>query len=60
MLELARPVYRSVFEGVFHGCGHDGHVAILLGTARYLAENRDFRGRVVLIFQPAVERDQPR
>ncbi|WP_254609481.1 amidohydrolase [Burkholderia lata] len=55
MRELGRPVYRSVFEGIFHGCGHDGHVAILLGTARHLAGHRNFRGRVVLIFQPAEE-----
>lgn len=55
MRELGQPVYRSVFDGVFHGCGHDGHVSILLGTARYLAENPDFRGTVVLIFQPAEE-----
>ncbi|MFM0210302.1 amidohydrolase [Paraburkholderia sediminicola] len=55
MNEQGRPVYRSVFEGVFHGCGHDGHVSILLGTARYLAANLSFRGKVVLIFQPAEE-----
>lgn len=47
--------YRSKFDGRFHGCGHDGHVAILLGAARYLAETRDFPGRVIFIFQPAEE-----
>lgn len=50
----ARP-YRSTREGVMHACGHDGHTAVLLGTARYLAETRRFNGRVVLIFQPAEE-----
>lgn len=47
--------YRSKSPGVFHGCGHDGHMTMLLGAARYLAENRDFAGRVVFIFQPAEE-----
>lgn len=47
--------YRSTTPGVFHGCGHDGHMAMLLGAARYLAETRDFAGRVVFIFQPAEE-----
>ena len=47
--------YRSRTPGVFHGCGHDGHMTMLLGAARYLAETRDFAGRVVFIFQPAEE-----
>jgi len=47
--------YASVSPGVFHGCGHDGHIAILLGAARYLAENRDFAGTAIFIFQPAEE-----
>ena len=38
-----------------HACGHDGHTAMLLGAARYLAETRDFDGTAVLIFQPAEE-----
>lgn len=40
---------------MFHGCGHDGHTAILLGVARHLSLNRDFRGTIHLIFQPAEE-----
>jgi hippurate hydrolase len=47
--------YGSREPGVFHGCGHDGHMAILLGAARYLAETRAFNGSVVFIFQPAEE-----
>lgn len=48
--------YRSRHDGVMHACGHDGHTAIALGTARYLAAHRqDFAGTVKLIFQPAEE-----
>ncbi|GEP09958.1 M20 aminoacylase family protein [Methylobacterium gnaphalii] len=47
--------YRSTVPGKMHACGHDGHTAILLGAARYLAETRDFDGSAVLIFQPAEE-----
>jgi amidohydrolase len=42
--------------GVMHACGHDGHTAVLLGLARFLSENRDFPGRVKLLFQPAEEK----
>src|SRR3546814_16751666 len=38
-----------------HACGHDCHTTVLLGAARYLAETRNFNGKVVLIFQPAEE-----
>ena len=44
MEELTNLPYRSTNPGVFHGCGHDGHVTMLLGAARYLAETRDFGG----------------
>ena len=47
--------YRSRNAGRMHACGHDGHTAMLLGAARYLAETRDFNGAVHLIFQPAEE-----
>lgn len=47
--------YSSRYEQVMHACGHDGHTAILLGTAQYLAQTREFEGRVVLVFQPAEE-----
>lgn len=48
--------HRSTVPGKFHGCGHDGHSTMLLGTAQYLAKNRHlFRGVVRFIFQPAEE-----
>jgi hippurate hydrolase len=47
--------WRSTKSGLMHGCGHDGHVAMLLGAARALAASRDFDGKAVLIFQPGEE-----
>jgi len=55
ILERTGLDYASQTPGRMHACGHDGHTAILLGTAKYLAETRNFDGEAVLIFQPAEE-----
>ncbi len=54
--ELNDIPYKSKYDGVMHACGHDGHMAMLLGAARVLNEMRgDIKGAVKLIFQPAEE-----
>lgn len=55
ILEQGERRHISRFSGVHHGCGHDGHTAILLGAARHLARTRRFDGCVNFIFQPAEE-----
>ncbi len=56
MQEATDLEYCSKIHGAFHGCGHDGHTAILLALAHYLSLHRDFAGRVYFIFQPAEEK----
>lgn len=53
--ELSDAPHRSTFPGKGHLCGHDGHMAILIGLGRLIARQRPVRGRVVLLFQPAEE-----
>jgi amidohydrolase len=53
--ELNQFAHRSRHEGKMHACGHDGHTAMLLAAAKYLAESRPFDGTVHLIFQPGEE-----
>jgi amidohydrolase len=53
--EITGKPYASKTPGKMHACGHDGHTAMLLGAARYLAETRNFAGSVAVIFQPAEE-----
>ena len=55
MTEESDMPWRSMKPGLMHGCGHDGHTAMLIGAARYLAATRNFDGTAVLIFQPGEE-----
>ena len=55
ILEQNTFAYRSVNEGKMHACGHDGHTAMLLGAAQFLASHGNFDGSAVFIFQPAEE-----
>ncbi|CDZ41422.1 Hippurate hydrolase [Neorhizobium galegae bv. officinalis] len=55
MQELNMFSHRSKHPGKMHACGHDGHMVMLLGAAKYLSQHRDFKGTVVFIFSPAEE-----
>ncbi|ACI56874.1 amidohydrolase [Rhizobium leguminosarum bv. trifolii WSM2304] len=55
LTEISGKAWASKTPGKMHACGHDGHTAMLLGAAKYLAETRNFSGNIAVIFQPAEE-----
>ncbi|NTJ08550.1 M20 aminoacylase family protein [Rhizobium lusitanum] len=55
LTEITGKPWASETPGKMHACGHDGHTAMLLGAAKYLAETRNFNGNIAVIFQPAEE-----
>lgn len=59
IIEETNAPWSSKNPGIMHACGHDGHTAMLLGAAKYLASTRNFKGTVALIFQPAEEVELP-
>lgn len=59
IVEASNKPWSSKIPGKMHACGHDGHTAMLLGAAKHLANTRNFKGSVALIFQPAEEVELP-
>ncbi|RRH89369.1 amidohydrolase [Mesorhizobium tamadayense] len=59
IIEASNKPWSSKTPGIMHGCGHDGHTAMLLGAAKHLASTRNFKGCAALIFQPAEEVEFP-
>lgn len=55
IVEESQAPYKSIHDGVMHACGHDGHIAMLLAAAQYLAQTKRFSGTATFIFQPAEE-----
>jgi hippurate hydrolase len=55
LTEITGLPHASTVPGKMHACGHDGHMAMLLGAARYLTETRNFSGTAIVVFQPAEE-----
>lgn len=57
MQELGNSAHKSTCDGKMHGCGHDGHTAMLLGAAEHLSRHKPFKGTIYFIFQPAEENE---